>query len=40
MPVIADLIETVLNAPEDEAVIASVRGKVNEMMKEYPLFAW
>ena len=40
MPVIADLIETVLNSPEDEAVIASVRGKVNEMMKEYPLFAW
>ena len=40
MPVIADLIETVLNSPEDEAVIASVCGKVNEMMKEYPLFAW
>ena len=40
MPVIADLIETVLNAPEDETVIASVRSKVNEMMKEYPLFAW
>lgn len=40
MPVIADLIETVLNAPEDETVIASVRNKVNEMMKEYPLFAW
>ncbi len=40
MVVIADLIETVLNAPEDETVIASVRSKVNEMMKEYPLFAW
>ncbi len=40
MPVIADLIETVLNAPEDETVIASVRAKVNEMMQAYPLFAW
>lgn len=40
MPVIADLIETVLNAPEDETVIASVRTKVNEMMQAYPLFAW
>ncbi len=40
MPVIADLIETVLNAPEDETVIASVRAKVNEIMQAYPLFAW
>ena len=23
-----------------EAVIASVRAKVNEMMKDYPMFAW
>ena len=33
-------IEEVLNAPEDEAVIAKVRGEVNETMKNYPLFAW
>ena len=37
---IADMIETVLNAPEDERVITSVRQKVNAMMKDYPMFAW
>ena len=40
MPVIADLIEEVLNAPENEEVVASVRARVNEMMKDYPLFAY
>ncbi|MDO4195334.1 MAG: serine hydroxymethyltransferase [Prevotellaceae bacterium] len=40
MVVIAELIETVLNDPENEEVIASVRSKVNEMMKDYPIFAW
>ena len=38
MVVIAELIERVLNAPEDEKVIASVRSEVNEMMSAYPLF--
>ena len=37
---IAAWIEEVLNAPEAEAVIAKVRGEVNETMKNYPLFAW
>lgn len=37
---VADLIETVLNAPEDDKVVASVREKVNSMMTQYPLFAW
>ena len=37
---IAELIDTVLHAPEDEAVIASVRAKVNNIMKDYPMFAW
>ena len=37
---IAELIETVLNAPEDEKVIATVRAHVNDIMKGYPLFAW
>ena len=37
---IAELIEEVLNAPEDEAVIASVRQRVNDRMKDYPLFAY
>jgi glycine hydroxymethyltransferase len=40
MVVIAGLIEEVLNAPEDEQVIASVRQRVNDMMKDYPLFAY
>ncbi len=40
MVVIAEFIEEVLNAPEDEAVIASVRQRVNEIMKDYPLFAY
>ncbi len=40
MRLIAELIEEVLNAPEDDKVIASVREKVNATMKDYPLFAW
>ena len=40
MVLIADLIEEVLNAPEDENVIAKVRAKVNETMLKYPLFAY
>ena len=40
MPVIAELIETVLNSPEDENVISDVRAKVNSMMANYSLFAW
>lgn len=40
MVLIADLIEEVLNNPEDEKVIASVRAKVNETMSKYPLFAY
>ena len=38
MVLIAELIEEVLNSPEDEKVIASVRARVNETMKDYPLF--
>lgn len=37
---IAEMIEEVLNAPDDEKVIASVRQRVNETMKQYPLFAY
>lgn len=36
---IAELIERVLDAPEDEAVITAVRKEVNEIMKDYPIFA-
>ena len=37
---IADFIETVLNSPEDENVIAQVRSEVNAIMADYPLFAY
>ena len=40
MVLIAELIEEVLNDPENDEVIARVRAKVNETMKNYPLFAW
>ena len=37
---IAEMIETVLNNPEDEAVIAKMRERVNKTMEKYPLFAY
>lgn len=37
---IADMIETVLNDPENEQVIANVRQRVNSTMAGYPLFAY
>lgn len=40
MPEIVELIDTVLKNPESEANIASVRKKVNAIMKDYPIFAW
>jgi glycine hydroxymethyltransferase len=40
MGVIVDLIDEVLSNIEDETVIDAVREKVNEMMSEFPLFAW
>lgn len=40
MPLIVELIDTVLCHTEDNKVISSVRQKVNTMMHDYPLFAW
>ncbi len=40
MKVIAGMIEEVLNNPNDEQVISSVRSRVNETMAQYPLFAY
>ena len=40
MVLIAELIERVLDAPEDENTISAVRKQVNETMKAYPLFAY
>mgnify|MGYP003520909794 FL=1 len=40
MHLIAELIEEVLNDPENDKVIARVSEKVNATMKDYPLFAY
>ncbi len=40
METIADLIDRVLTNADDENVIADVRRQVNEMMNDYPMFAW
>lgn len=37
---IAEMIEMVLNAPNDESIIAKVKERVNTRMKDYPLFNW
>lgn len=40
MVLIAELIERVLNEPENQDVIRDVKNIVNRTMSEYPLFAW
>ena len=40
MHLVAELIEEVLNNPENKQVIKRVREKVNATMKDYPLFAY
>jgi len=40
MPQIVELIDAVLSDYENEKTISAVRGKVNELMKDMPLFAW
>ena len=40
MPAIVDLIDTVISDIENEELIAKTGKKVNEMMKEFPLFAY
>ena len=37
---IAEMIETVLSNVDNEEVIAQVRARVNETMKQYPIFAY
>lgn len=37
---IVEMIDSVLAAPENQAVISAVRAKVNEMMVKYPIFAY
>lgn len=37
---IVEMIDTVLSNPENEAIIKSVKEKVNDTMKDYPMFAW
>ena len=40
MELIVDMIDRVLSEIENEANIAAVRKEVNELMAQYPLFAW
>jgi glycine hydroxymethyltransferase len=40
MEKIVELIDTVISNIEDDKVIGQVKGKVNELMKDYPLFAY
>jgi glycine hydroxymethyltransferase len=40
MEPIVEMIDTVIENHEDEGKIKSVREKVNQMMKDYPLFAY
>jgi glycine hydroxymethyltransferase len=37
---VVELIDEVIMHIEDDRVISAVRGKVNKLMKDYPLFAW
>ena len=40
METIAGLIDRVLSNADDPETIKAVRQEVNEMMNEYPMFAW
>ena len=40
MLTIVELIDRVLNDPDNEANIAAVRAEVNSIISNYPLFAW
>lgn len=40
MAIVVDMIDRVLSAPEDAAVIAQVKKEVNAMMSDRPMFAW
>jgi len=40
MPLIVDLIDEVIGDLENEDKITKIKKKVNEMMKEFPLFAY
>ena len=40
METIVSLIDRVLSNIDNEAEIAAVRKEVNELMANYPLFAW
>lgn len=37
---IVDMIDRILEKPDDQQTIAAVRGEVNEMMSPRPMFAW
>ena len=40
MPLVVDMIDEVISDIENPDVVVRIRKKVNEMMAEYPLFAY
>jgi len=40
MPEIVEMMDTVLYNPDNDTIIRQVKEKVNQLMKEYPLFAY
>jgi len=40
MPLIVDMMDEVISDIENEHLILKVRKRVNEMMADYPLFAY
>ncbi|HPR31777.1 MAG TPA: serine hydroxymethyltransferase [Prolixibacteraceae bacterium] len=40
MPLIVEMIDAVISDFENEQTIRSTRAKVNDLMKDFPLFAW
>lgn len=40
MPIIVDLIDEVISNIENEEIILKVKKRVNELMKDFPLFKW
>ena len=37
---VVEMIDRVLSEPENESVITAVREKVNQTMKQFPIFAY
>ncbi|OQX72600.1 MAG: serine hydroxymethyltransferase, partial [Bacteroidetes bacterium 4484_249] len=40
MPMIVDFIDKVISDIENEDLLMKIKGQVNELMSEFPMFAW